>query len=1067
MGHAMDWGFMNGWRTALTLVGFGLLGVLLESGFRPASQSGMAGSKPDLASDPAPALNAGADRSSPTVRVIPPFPVPGRAAAVGRDRSPVLAPADVLWEVRAVEPEFAGFQDWVKRYQLAGTREREAMEAEGVERARRRREDLSALIRNDPRRALELAVPMSIRGGLPPAVLTEVEVWVEGVGDFEVFAATGVPGGERLERSLWRKVGLGGQRYEAHVYGERVGQPTQWGVPLHGIALDEELALAESGLRRLEAAEVEMLGWNLPLHRCAYGGETGEEGGGWMARAGDEVVWTCGSAHLDAYHDQLVAAGLAGESADASGTPRLRRAYTEGTKRLIFIRVDFSDLPGAPFSDAAATNFLSNLNLFYRDQSYHRTGFPGFSATGSAMTPTLRMPNTAAYYGARDASELRTAARAAATQAGYVLGNYSFDFVCFGSVPGFNWAGLGYVGSPGSWIRAAYDSSAGVIAHELGHNLGVYHANFWDTGGNSVVGDGEAEEYGDPFDTMGTASAGRRHFNTRYKNFLDWLPNAHVRNVLTNGVYRVFAMDSTNAPTSVRALTVRRNTRTNYWIEVRQQWTANKWMQNGIGLRWGQTGNTTSLLLDAAPGTIHGKDDSPLLIGRTFSDWQAGIHITPIARGGTDPLWFDVAVHRGNPTDNQPPVMSLHAPSTSAAINETLNFRVMASDPDDPVLAYAWDFGDGNFGTNGPTASKAFSASGEYVVRCVVSDLRGGTASASVLVRVGIPSTFRITGRMLRNGAPVQGARVFVSESQQAFTDSDGTYILAGLGRGNITVRAQAEGLLVTRSGFVNPINLQGNRGDIDFVANAPDELQPVGLVALGSEWAYHDKGVLVPGWLQPGFNDSAWSRGRAKLGYGDPDTVTTVSFGPNSASKYITTWFRHRFEVADRKSLVAATLGVIRDDGAVVYLNGVEVFRSNMPAGAINASTRASSTVGGADENRLYETDLDPSRLLEGTNVLAVEVHQVDPTSSDLGFDLQLTALRQPVLDPVLDLGLDGTGLKLRWPAGAIGFRVEESGNPGGPWTVFAGAVRSDGMLNEVDAPLGDAIRFYRLAKP
>jgi hypothetical protein len=53
-------------------------------------------------------------------------------------------------------------------------------------------------------------------------------------------------------------------------------------------------------------------------------------------------------------------------------------------------------------------------------------------------------------------------------------------------------------------------------------------------------------EYGDSFDTMGNASAGRRHFNTRYKNYLDWLPNTYVRNALTNGTYRVFAMDSTN-----------------------------------------------------------------------------------------------------------------------------------------------------------------------------------------------------------------------------------------------------------------------------------------------------------------------------------------------------------------------------------------------------------------------------------------------------------------------------------------------------------------------------------------
>ncbi|HAM71666.1 MAG TPA: hypothetical protein DCM86_08495 [Verrucomicrobiales bacterium] len=166
-----------------------------------------------------------------------------------------------------------------------------------------------------------------------------------------------------------------------------------------------------------------------------------------------------------------------------------------------------------------------------------------------------------------------------------------------------------------------------------------------------------------------------------------------------------------------------------------------------------------------------------------------------------------------------------------------------------------------------------------------------------------------------------------------------------------------------------------------------------------GSVWKYLDTGV-DPGasWTLPAFNDAAWASGPAQLGYGDGDEATTVGFGPNAASKYITTWFRRSITVANSSRLLSATVSLLRDDGGVVYLNGVEIFRSNMPDGLITAATPAVLVIGGADETTVfYSTNIPPALLHDGVNQLAVEIHQQNAGSSDISFDLELTGTLAP----------------------------------------------------------------------
>jgi len=197
-------------------------------------------------------------------------------------------------------------------------------------------------------------------------------------------------------------------------------------------------------------------------------------------------------------------------------------------------------------------------------------------------------------------------------------------------------------------------------------------------------------------------------------------------------------------------------------------------------------------------------------------------------------------------------------------------------------------------------------------------------------------------------------------------------------------------------------------------------------LIAQGAAWKYLDDGSdQGTAWRGVSFDDSGWSTGNAQLGYGDGDEAKVVGYGPNANAKYVTTYFRHAFDVADASGYVTLQLRLLRDDGAVVYLNGTEVVRSNMPSGPISYTTTASANLTGADESTFVEFTASPALLVRGTNVMAVEVHQFSGTSADISFDLSLDAVRPPDMDETLMPGvnrimvkafdgLDGSGQEL-----------------------------------------------------
>jgi hypothetical protein len=176
-----------------------------------------------------------------------------------------------------------------------------------------------------------------------------------------------------------------------------------------------------------------------------------------------------------------------------------------------------------------------------------------------------------------------------------------------------------------------------------------------------------------------------------------------------------------------------------------------------------------------------------------------------------------------------------------------------------------------------------------------------------------------------------------------------------------------------------------------DFVGWS--EIGLVDIIPEGADWQYQDTGEdLGSAWCTLGFDASGWSSGTAELGYGDGDEVTEVSFGDDDQNKHITTYFRHAFDVAaDSAESVNGIIHLRRDDGAVVYLNGQELFRDNMPEGEIASTTFALEAAAGAAESNWNAHPIELS-FLPGANVIAVEIHQVSSTSSDISFDLMLS---------------------------------------------------------------------------
>lgn len=213
---------------------------------------------------------------------------------------------------------------------------------------------------------------------------------------------------------------------------------------------------------------------------------------------------------------------------------------------------------------------------------------------------------------------------------------------------------------------------------------------------------------------------------------------------------------------------------------------------------------------------------------------------------------------------------------------------------------------------------------------------------------------------------------------------------VAGLTEGNTFTLTAPEGIIKFTTDGSDPINSPSAE---TYRASANSQT----LIAFDDDWDYLDDGsnLSESGWTSINYNTQGWSNGVAPLGYGGISSTTIateIDFGGDSNNKHLTSYFRRDFVTIDPSNIGTLLIRYMRDDGAVIYLNGTEIERSNLPAGDIDSSTAALQSVGGNDESALIDVIVPRQLIVDGTNTIAVEVHQNRGNSSDFVFALELT---------------------------------------------------------------------------
>lgn len=200
-------------------------------------------------------------------------------------------------------------------------------------------------------------------------------------------------------------------------------------------------------------------------------------------------------------------------------------------------------------------------------------------------------------------------------------------------------------------------------------------------------------------------------------------------------------------------------------------------------------------------------------------------------------------------------------------------------------------------------------------------------------------------------------------------------------------------------------------------------------IINKGDEWSYHDETYLDhKDWIVQQFLPvSDWKTGKAPLGYNVGDLETVISFGKDSLKKVLTSYYHKTFFIEKASDFYAYNLNIRRDDGAIIYLNGKEVWRTNMPnINKIKNTTKAEKRIQGSGENKFYTKVLFPNNFLNGINIIAVEIHQRNENTSDCVFDLELLGNNDSSYLKEFLINQDNQNIELEDEIKDLNYRIE-----------------------------------------
>lgn len=709
-------------------------------------------------------------------------------------------------------PIIADFSEWLDQRPATDAPNYQAWIEQGKPLAQKRAAHIQQLIQNNPSQALAAALTWSQYAQLPTAIQNTVEAPFSAEKEIHVYPNCQGP----VPEIPFFEIASNNQTLTAYVTPERKHAQSKHNALLSGIQINGISALHPQTFVQItieDAAAAQAI-----IHASYHQPDTQKDfltgqpildqpviaiaGGALFAFANAENLKAANAKASEWNHlpgplvsDALfleptyLPAPAANTTADTTGfdltaadnnAQYAASTWTETPKDVLFIRVVFPDLLTESISQASLDSILNgDVSNQIDDMSYGKTNIV---ATVSSTTILLPSPTTT--YLPNNNSLLYTDALAAYTSqtglstSGYDIVGIHFEWIEMESSNGLKYGGL--AGGSRQWLQGTESSE--VIVHEFGHNYGLGHARYWDTNNGTSVGAGTTEEYGNPYDVMGSGPLPEGHFGARSKEYLNWLETTQWLELSSanSGQHRIYGIDQANTTGSLRGIRAIKDSNDYYWLHFRSSTTEDD-LVNGAVLNWQQGTSSASWLVDTTPDSqsSNDQDDAPLRIGRTYSDTTADVHFTPVASGGTGvDAYLDIVANTGVSSGNQAPTGSLSVPATIRA-RQSYTLTATASDPDGDNLAYDWDLNQSAPPNNSATYNATFNTSTATTVDLTVSDMKGGTLLLQETLNIDDPLD-NFTERSLDdtsyiNTAYYKNGRHFGFGLQDVFTSLDGT----------------------------------------------------------------------------------------------------------------------------------------------------------------------------------------------------------------------------------------------------------------------------------------------------